>query len=174
MKKKFFSMKHKFVIMVASLLLCFVLATTVIWGVAFTREISERGVEYAREMTESANKNVEGYLKKLRLIAYILQNNSLAKPILNKTSYSNDSERLTDMKNMQLLLKAVMTGAEYMQNIYVFTENGMEFSAGGAYTELDEKRLRIIRRWPESRKWYSGCRPGINTIIRAYCADENS
>ena len=83
MKKKFFSMKHKFVIMVASLLLCFVLATTVIWGVAFTREISERGVEYAREMTESANKNVEGYLKKLRLIAYILQNNSLAKPILN-------------------------------------------------------------------------------------------
>ena len=62
MKKKFFSMKHKFVIMVASLLLCFVLATTVIWGVAFTRKISERGVEYAWEMTESANKNVSsGY-----------------------------------------------------------------------------------------------------------------
>lgn len=146
MKKKFFSMKHKFVIMVASLLLCFVLATTVIWGVAFTREISERGVEYAREMTESANKNVEGYLKKLRLIAYILQNNSLAKPILNKTSYSNDSERLTDMKNMQLLLKAVMTGAEYMQNIYVFTENGMEFSAGGSLSTPDEQELERYKR----------------------------
>ena len=146
MKKKFFSMKHKFVIMVASLLLCFVLATTVIWGVAFTREISERGVEYAREMTESANKNVEGYLKKLRLIAYILQNNSLAKPILNKTSYPNDSERLTDMKNMQLLLKAVMTGAEYMQNIYVFTENGMEFSAGGSLSTPDEQELERYKR----------------------------
>ena len=146
MKKKFFSMKHKFVIMVASLLLCFVLATTVIWGVAFTREISERGVEYAREMTESANENVEGYLKKLRLIAYILQNNSLAKPILNKTSYSNDSERLTDMKNMQLLLKAVMTGAEYMQNIYVFTENGMEFSAGGSLSTPDEQELERYKR----------------------------
>lgn len=146
MKKKFFSMKHKFVIMVASLLLCFVLATTVIWGVAFTREISERGVEYAREMTESANKNVEGYLKKLRLIAYILQNNSLAKPILNKTSYSNDSERLADMKNMQLLLKAVMTGAEYMQNIYVFTENGMEFSAGGSLSTPDEQELERYKR----------------------------
>lgn len=146
MKKKFFSMKHKFVIMVASLLLCFVLATTVIWGVAFTREISERGVEYAREMTESANKNVEGYLKKLRLIAYILQNNSLAKPILNKTSYSNDSERLTDMKNMQQLLKAVMTGAEYMQNIYVFTENGMEFSAGGSLSTPDEQELERYKR----------------------------
>ena len=146
MKKKFFSMKHKFVIMVDSLLLCFVLATTVIWGVAFTREISERGVEYAREMTESANKNVEGYLKKLRLIAYILQNNSLAKPILNKTSYSNDSERLTDMKNMQLLLKAVMTGAEYMQNIYVFTENGMEFSAGGSLSTPDEQELERYKR----------------------------
>lgn len=146
MKKKFFSMKHKFVIMVASLLLCFVLATTVIWGVAFTREISERGVEYAREMTESAYKNVEGYLKKLRLIAYILQNNSLAKPILNKTSYSNDSERLTDMKNMQLLLKAVMTGAEYMQNIYVFTENGMEFSAGGSLSTPDEQELERYKR----------------------------
>lgn len=146
MKKKFFSMKHKFVIMVASLLLCFVLATTVIWGVAFTREISERGVEYAREMTESANKNVEGYLKKLRLIAYILQNNSLAKPILNKTSYSNDSERLTDMKNMQLLLKAVRTGAEYMQNIYVFTENGMEFSAGGSLSTPDEQELERYKR----------------------------
>lgn len=146
MKKKFFSMKHKFVIMVASLLLCFMLATTVIWGVAFTREISERGVEYAREMTESANKNVEGYLKKLRLIAYILQNNSLAKPILNKTSYSNDSERLTDMKNMQLLLKAVMTGAEYMQNIYVFTENGMEFSAGGSLSTPDEQELERYKR----------------------------
>lgn len=146
MKKKFFSMKHKFVIMVASLLLCFVLATTVIWGVAFTREISERGVEYAREMTESANKNVEGYLKKLRLIAYILQNNSLAKPILNKTSYSNDSERLTDMKNMQLLLKAVMTGAKYMQNIYVFTENGMEFSAGGSLSTPDEQELERYKR----------------------------
>ena len=146
MKKKFFSMKHKFVIMVASLLLCFVLATTVIWGVAFTREISERGVEYARETTESANKNVEGYLKKLRLIAYILQNNSLAKPILNKTSYSNDSERLTDMKNMQLLLKAVMTGAEYMQNIYVFTENGMEFSAGGSLSTPDEQELERYKR----------------------------
>lgn len=146
MKKKFFSMKHKFVIMVASLLLCFVLATTVIWGVAFTREISERGVEYAREMTESANKNVEGYLKKLRLIAYILQNNSLAKPILNKTSYSNDSERLTDMKNMQLLLKAVMTGAEYMQNIYVFTENGMEFSAGGSLSSPDEQELERYKK----------------------------
>ena len=146
MKKKFFSMKHKFVIMVASLLLCFVLVTTVIWGVAFTREISERGVEYAREMTESANKNVEGYLKKLRLIAYILQNNSLAKPILNKTSYSNDSERLTDMKNMQLLLKAVMTGAEYMQNIYVFTENGMEFSAGGSLSTPDEQELERYKR----------------------------
>ena len=146
MKKKFFSMKHKFVIMVASLLLCFVLATTVIWGVAFTREISERGVEYAREVTESANKNVEGYLKKLRLIAYILQNNSLAKPILNKTSYSNDSERLTDMKNMQLLLKAVMTGAEYMQNIYVFTENGMEFSAGGSLSTPDEQELERYKR----------------------------
>ena len=146
MTKKFFSMKHKFVIMVASLLLCFVLATTVIWGVAFTREISERGVEYAREMTESANKNVEGYLKKLRLIAYILQNNSLAKPILNKTSYSNDSERLTDMKNMQLLLKAVMTGAEYMQNIYVFTENGMEFSAGGSLSTPDEQELERYKR----------------------------
>lgn len=146
MKKKFFSMKHKFVIMVASLLLCFVLATTVIWGVAFTREISERGVEYAREMTESANKNVEGYLKKLRLIAYILQNNSLAKPILNKTSYSNDSERLTDMKNMQLLLNAVMTGAEYMQNIYVFTENGMEFSAGGSLSTPDEQELERYKR----------------------------
>lgn len=146
MKKKFFSMKHKFVIMVASLLLCFVLATTVIWGVAFTREISERGVEYAREMTESANKNVEGYLKKLRLIAYILQNNSLAKPILNRTSYSNDSERLTDMKNMQLLLKAVMTGAEYMQNIYVFTENGMEFSAGGSLSTPDEQELERYKR----------------------------
>ena len=146
MKKKFFSMKHKFVIMVASLLLCFVLATTGIWGVAFTREISERGVEYAREMTESANKNVEGYLKKLRLIAYILQNNSLAKPILNKTSYSNDSERLTDMKNMQLLLKAVMTGAEYMQNIYVFTENGMEFSAGGSLSTPDEQELERYKR----------------------------
>lgn len=146
MKKKFFSMKHKFVIMVASLLLCFVLATTVILGVAFTREISERGVEYAREMTESANKNVEGYLKKLRLIAYILQNNSLAKPILNKTSYSNDSERLTDMKNMQLLLKAVMTGAEYMQNIYVFTENGMEFSAGGSLSTPDEQELERYKR----------------------------
>ena len=146
MKKKFFSMKHKFVIMVASLLLCFVLATTVIWGVAFTREISERGVEYAREMTESANKNVEGYLKKLRLIAYILQNNSLAKPILNKTSYSNDSERLTDTKNMQLLLKAVVTGAEYMQNIYVFTENGMEFSAGGSLSTPDEQELERYKR----------------------------
>lgn len=146
MKKKFFSMKHKFVIMVASLLLCFVLATTVIWGVAFTREISDRGVEYAREMTESANKNVEGYLKKLRLIAYILQNNSLARPILNKTSYSNDSERLTDMKNMQLLLKAVMTGAEYMQNIYVFTENGMEFSAGGSLSTPDEQELERYKR----------------------------
>ena len=146
MKKKFFSMKHKFVIMVASLLLCFVLATTVIWGVAFTRKISERGVEYAWEMTESANKNVEGYLKKLRLIAYILQNNSLAKPILNKTSYSNDSERLTDMKNMQLLLKAVMTGAEYMQNIYVFTENGMEFSAGGSLSTPDGQELERYKR----------------------------
>lgn len=109
-------------------------------------EISERGVEYAREMTESANKNVEGYLKKLRLIAYILQNNSLAKPILNKTSYSNDSERLTDMKNMQLLLKAVMTGAEYMQNIYVFTENGMEFSAGGSLSTPDEQELERYKR----------------------------
>lgn len=146
MSEKFFSMKHKFVIMVASLLLCFVLATTVIWGVAFTREISDRGVEYAREMTESANKNVEGYLKKLRLIAYILQNNSLARPILNKTSYSNDSERLTDMKNMQLLLKAVMTGAEYMQNIYVFTENGMEFSAGGSLSTPDEQELERYKR----------------------------
>lgn len=146
MREKFFSMKHKFVIMVASLLLCFVLATTVIWGVAFTREISDRGVEYAREMTESANKNVEGYLKKLRLIAYILQNNSLARPILNKTSYSNDSERLTDMKNMQLLLKAVMTGAEYMQNIYVFTENGMEFSAGGSLSTPDEQELERYKR----------------------------
>lgn len=146
MREKFFSMKHKFVIMVASLLLCFVLATTVIWGVAFTREISDRGVEYAREMTESANKNVEGYLKKLRLIAYILQNNSLAKPILNKPSYSNDSERLTDMKNMQLLLKAVMTGAEYMQNIYVFTENGMEFSAGGSLSTPDEQELERYKR----------------------------
>ena len=146
MREKFFSMKHKFVIMVASLLLCFVLATTVIWGVAFTREISDRGVEYAREMTESANKNVEGYLKKLRLIAYILQNNSLARPILNKPSYSNDSERLTDMKNMQLLLKAVMTGAEYMQNIYVFTENGMEFSAGGSLSTLDEQELERYKR----------------------------
>ena len=47
MKKTFFSMKHKFVIMVASLLLAFVLVTTVIWGVAFTSEITERGVEYA-------------------------------------------------------------------------------------------------------------------------------
>lgn len=167
MKKKFFSMKHKFVIMVASLLLCFVLATTVIWGVAFTREISERGVEYAREMTESANKNVEGYLKKLRLIAYILQNNSLAKPILNKTSYSNDSERLTDMKNMQLLLKAVMTGAEYMQNIYVFTENGMEFSAGGARCQRRMNRSwSAIKGWRGSRMCYfRSSRPGINTII---------
>ena len=33
-------MKHKFVIMVASLLLAFVLVTTVIWGVAFTSEIT--------------------------------------------------------------------------------------------------------------------------------------
>ena len=89
---------------------------------------------------------MEGYLKKLRLIAYILQNNSLAKPILNKTSYSNDSERLTDMKNMQLLLKAVMTGAEYMQNIYVFTENGMEFSAGGSLSTPDEQELERYKR----------------------------
>ena len=85
MKKKFFSMKHKFVIIVASLLFVFVLATTVIWGVAFTREIDERGVEYASQMTETANGNVESYLKKLRLIAFVLQNNTLAKPILNKT-----------------------------------------------------------------------------------------
>lgn len=145
MKKKFFSMKHKFVIIVASLLFVFVLATTVIWGVAFTREIDERGVEYASQMTETANGNVESYLKKLRLIAFVLQNNTLAKPILNKTSYEDDSERLTDMRNMQLLLKAVMTGAEYMQNIYVYTENGMEFSAGGAYTELDDKTLKYYK-----------------------------
>lgn len=145
MKKTFFSMKHKFVIMVASLLLAFVLATTVIWGVAFTSEITERGVEYAGQMTETANRNVESYLKKLRLIAFVLQNNYLAKPILNKTFYEDDSERLTDMRNMQLLLKAVMTGAEYMQNIYVYTENGMEFSAGGAYTELDEETLAYYK-----------------------------
>lgn len=145
MKKTFFSMKHKFVIMVASLLLAFVLATTVIWGFAFTSEITERGVEYAGQMTETANRNVESYLKKLRLIAFVLQNNYLAKPILNKTSYEDDSERLTDMRNMQLLLKAVMTGAEYMQNIYVYTENGMEFSAGGAYTELDEETLSYYK-----------------------------
>lgn len=138
-------MKHKFVIMVASLLLAFVLATTVIWGFAFTSEITERGVEYAGQMTETANRNVESYLKKLRLIAFVLQNNYLAKPILNKTSYEDDSERLTDMRNMQLLLKAVMTGAEYMQNIYVYTENGMEFSAGGAYTELDEETLSYYK-----------------------------
>lgn len=138
-------MKHKFVIMVASLLLAFVLATTVIWGVAFTSEITERGVEYAGQMTETANRNVESYLKKLRLIAFVLQNNYLAKPILNKTFYEDDSERLTDMRNMQLLLKAVMTGAEYMQNIYVYTENGMEFSAGGAYTELDEETLAYYK-----------------------------
>ncbi len=105
-------MKHKFVIMVASLLLAFVLVTTVIWGVAFTSEITERGVEYAGQMTETANRNVESYLKKLRLIAFVLQNNYLAKPILNKTFYEDDSERLTDMRNMQLLLKAVMTGAD--------------------------------------------------------------
>lgn len=145
MKKTFFSMKHKFVIMVASLLLAFVLGTTVIWGFAFTSEITERGVEYAGQMTETANRNVESYLKKLRLIAFVLQNNYLAKPILNKTSYEDDSERLTDMRNMQLLLKAVMTGAEYMQNIYVYTENGMEFSAGGAYTELDEETLSYYK-----------------------------
>lgn len=145
MKKTFFSMKHKFVIMVASLLLAFVLATTVIWGFAFTSEITERGVEYAGQMTETANRNVESYLKKLRLIAFVLQNNYLAKPILNKTSYEDDSERLTDMRNMQLLLKAVMTGAEYMQNIYVYTENGMEFSAGGAYTKLDEETLSYYK-----------------------------
>ena len=145
MKKTFFSMKHKFVIMVASLLLAFVLVTTVIWGVAFTSEITERGVEYAGQMTETANRNVESYLKKLRLIAFVLQNNYLAKPILNKTFYEDDSERLTDMRNMQLLLKAVMTGAEYMQNIYVYTENGMEFSAGGAYTELDEETLAYYK-----------------------------
>lgn len=138
-------MKHKFVIMVASLLLAFVLVTTVIWGVAFTSEITERGVEYAGQMTETANRNVESYLKKLRLIAFVLQNNYLAKPILNKTFYEDDSERLTDMRNMQLLLKAVMTGAEYMQNIYVYTENGMEFSAGGAYTELDEETLAYYK-----------------------------
>ena len=145
MKKTFFSMKHKFVIMVASLLLAFVLVTTVIWGVAFTSEITERGVEYAGQMTETANRNVESYLKKLRLIAFVLQNNYLAKPILNKTFYEDDSERLTDMRNMQLLLKAVMTGAEYMQNIYVYTENGMDFSAGGAYTELDVETLAYYK-----------------------------
>ena len=113
MKKTFFSMKHKFVIMVASLLLAFVLVTTVIWGVAFTSEITERGVEYAGQMTETANRNVESYLKKLRLIAFVLQNNYLAKPILNKTFYEDDSERLTDMRNMQLLLKAVMTQGSF-------------------------------------------------------------
>lgn len=141
MKKKYFSMKHKFVIMVASLLLCFVLATAGIWGAAFSNEISARGVEYAREITENANKNIDSYLKKLRLTAYILQNNTLAKPILKKTIYESDSERLTDMKNMQLLLKAVMTGAEYMQNIYVFTENGMEFSAGGSLIPPTEEEM---------------------------------
>ena len=102
-------------------------------------------MEYAGQMTETANRNVESYLKKLRLIAFVLQNNYLAKPILNKTFYEDDSERLTDMRNMQLLLKAVMTGAEYMQNIYVYTENGMEFSAGGAYTELDEETLAYYK-----------------------------
>lgn len=39
-----------------------------------------------------------------------------------------------------------MTGAEYMQNIYVFTENGMEFSAGGSLSTPDEQELERYKR----------------------------
>lgn len=151
MKKRFCSMKNKFVLMVASLLLAFILATMAIWGIAFSREITERGVEYAGEIMKTANGNVESYLKKLRLIAYVLQNNSLAGPILNKTAYASNTEQLEDMKTMQLLLKSVMTGAEYMQNIYVYTQGGMEFSAGGSYHAPSEEQLEEWKRQTQER-----------------------
>lgn len=134
-------MKNKFVIMVASLLMSFVLITTLIWGLVFIRQLKEQGMIYAEEVMNTANENIEGYLKKLRLIAYILQNNMQTTSILRKYSYQNDKEQLEDMKNMQLILKSVMTGAEYMQNIYVYTENGMVFSAGGSGDELEKEEI---------------------------------
>lgn len=134
-------MKNKFVIMVASLLMSFVLITTLIWGLVFIRQLKEQGMIYAEEVMNTANENIEGYLKKLRLIAYILQNNMQTTSILRKYSYQNDKEQLEDMKNMQLILKSVMTGAEYMQNIYVYTENGTVFSAGGSGDELEKEEI---------------------------------
>lgn len=152
-------MKNKFVVMVASLLLVFIFATTMIWEATFVREIRERETGYAKEMADMANENVGSYLKKMRLVVYILQNSSLSVPILNKAVYQDDSERLMDMKNMQTILKSVMTGAEYMQNIYVFRENEPNFMAEGAYVELSEAEVEYYKQEAEGRDIFFGIKP---------------
>lgn len=141
MKRYLSSMKIKFLIIVIGSILLFTGLSTFIWSRIYNNQLTKIGVDYADEMYEIINNNIETYFKKLRLTSYVLQNNKNVTSILDKTSYTSDLEQLNDMKMMQMILKSSMTGSEHLLNINVYTEEGHIYSAGGSSNKLSDEEI---------------------------------
>ena len=138
---KFSGMKTKFIIIVECMVLSFTVILAFLWYGIYTRQLTGNAIDYANEMTELSNSNVDAYLKKARLLTYIFKNNKEIQKILNKSSYQSNTEMLEDMNEMNQLLKMGMTGAEYIENIVVISESKMYFTAGGTSEKLSQDTL---------------------------------
>ncbi len=141
MKQKFSGMKAKFIIIIVSTVLSFSIVLVILWGGIYNKQLTHNAISYANELTDLSNSNVDAYLKKARLLAYILQNNQTVREILNKSSYMNTNEMYKDMNEINKILKMGMTGAEYIKNIVVISENGMYFTGGGSSNKISDKQL---------------------------------
>lgn len=140
-KQKFSGMKAKFIIIMVSMVVSFTIALALLWGSIYTDQLMDNAIDYANEMTELTNNNVDSYLKKARLLAYILQNNKTITKILAKSSYNGHNEMYNDISEMGQILRMGMTGAEYLENIVVVSENGMYFTGGGSSVKISGDKL---------------------------------
>lgn len=139
-------MKAKFIFIIVSTVLSFSIALALLWGSLYTRQLTRNAISYANEMTDLSNSNVDAYLKKARLLAYVLQNNQTVRDILDKASYRSTNEMYNDMNKVNQILKMGMTGAEYIKNIVVVSENSMYFTGGGSSDKIPEERLKQYQR----------------------------
>jgi Predicted signal transduction protein with a C-terminal ATPase domain len=140
-KRKFSGMKTKFIIIVVSMVISFTITLALLWGSIYTKQLMNNAIDYANEMTELSNNNVDSYLKRARLLAYILQNNKTVTRILTKNSYESNNEMYNDINEMSQILRMGMTGAEYLENIVVVSENGMYFTGGGTSIKISADKL---------------------------------
>lgn len=142
---RFSGMKARFIIIVMGMVLSFTIALALLWGNIYTRQLTNNAISYANEMSELTNSNVDAYLKKARLLTYIFKNNATVKTILKKASYQSNNEMLEDMNDMNQILKMGMTGAEYIENIVVVSENMMYFTGGGTSEKITGDRLQSYK-----------------------------